>query len=205
MAKKYQILLFDPPWNHEQKNKHFGAVRHYRLMKIDEIIGMADAIKSLTDEKAHLYLWTTNAALEDAYKVVRAWGFVPRSLVTWIKPYKGMGAYYFRNQTEQIIFATKGKAFAGFRSQPNILYAPRQDHSHKPEELFPIIDRMSGYLGPNRLEGFARRKTTGWDVWGDEVGSDISLKDYGYPVPSDAKFEDAKTKRDSALKQEDSR
>lgn len=203
MAKKYQILLFDPPWNHEQKNKDFGAVRHYPLMKIEHIIGMGDAIKSLADEKAHLYLWATNAALEDAYRVVRAWGFIPRSLVTWIKPYKGMSVYYFRNQTEQLIFATKGKAHAAFHAQPNIIYAPRQDHSHKPEELFPIIERMSGHLGPNRLEGFARRKVAGWDVWGNEIDSDISLKSFGYPVPSDTKFDDVKTNRKPAIRTED--
>ncbi len=183
--KKYQILLFDPPWNHEQKNKTLGAVRHYRLMSASEILGMAEAVKSVTDECAHLYLWATNAALEDAYKVVRAWGFTPRSLITWIKPYKGMSAYYFRNQTEQLIFATKGKAYCACRTQPNIIYALRQDHSHKPEELFPVIDRMSGYLGPNRLEGFARRRAPGWDVWGNEIDSDVSFAEYGYPVPSD--------------------
>ena len=29
----------------------------------------------------------------------------------------------------------------------------------------------------------------GWDVWGNEIDSDISFAKFGYPVPSDEKFE----------------
>jgi N6-adenosine-specific RNA methylase IME4 len=62
------------------------------------------------------------------------------------------------------------------------MFAPLQDHSHKPEEQYAVIERVSD--GPY-LELFARRRQTGWDAWGNEIDSDVSLP--GYPVPSDRK------------------
>ena len=181
--KKYSVILADPPWNIEQKGKH-GAAGHYHLMTLAEIKAMGSTIKQISADDAHLWLWITNAALPYAKEVCESWGFTYRSILTWCKPRLGLGVY-LRNSTEQIILATKGKAPVGFRAQPTWLFAPLQDHSHKPEEIYAIIERVSGHLGQNKLELFARRKVGGWDVWGDEVQSDTSLRDFGYSVPSD--------------------
>ena len=35
---------------------------------------------------AHLHLWTTNAFLESAFTVMRAWGFEYKSILVWVKP-----------------------------------------------------------------------------------------------------------------------
>jgi N6-adenosine-specific RNA methylase IME4 len=52
------------------------------------------------------------------------------------------------------------------------LCAPVQEHSHKPEEQFSIIERCSP--GPY-LELFARRKQPGWDAWGNQVDRDVTM------------------------------
>jgi N6-adenosine-specific RNA methylase IME4 len=58
-------------------------------------------------------------------------------------------------------------------------FFPLQKHSHKPEEVHKIIERCSP--GPY-LELFARRRPSGqWNVWGNEIESDVVIKDY--PVP----------------------
>jgi N6-adenosine-specific RNA methylase IME4 len=59
-----------------------------------------------------------------------------------------------------------------FKAQPTWLFAPLQDHSHKPEEQFAVIERVSP--GPY-LELFARRRQPGWDIWGNEVESDVAM------------------------------
>ena len=58
------------------------------------------------------------------------------------------------------------------------MFAPLQNHSHKPEEQYAVIERIS--QGPC-LELFARRHQPNWDVWGDEIASDVVVP--GYPVP----------------------
>lgn len=166
--QRYATILADPPWDIQQGGS-YGAINHYRLMTLKQIEALP--VANVAQPNAHLWLWTTNAALESAYEVARAWGFVPRSLLTWLKPRLGLGNY-LRNCTEQLIFATRGRAPILVRNQPNWLFAIRQDHSHKPEEIYDIIERCS----PSPyLELFARRKRPGWHVWGDEVDPDIDF------------------------------
>lgn len=165
---KYRTILADPPWDIQQKGGR-GAMQHYPLMSIEQITALP--VEQLADTDAHLWLWTTNAALEQAYRVVRAWGFTPKSLMTWVKPRYTLGNY-LRNATEQVILATRGKAPIQFHGQATWLFAPLQDHSHKPEELYDIIERCSP--GPY-LELFARRPRHGWDAWGNQIEADISF------------------------------
>jgi N6-adenosine-specific RNA methylase IME4 len=48
-----------------------------------------------------------------------------------------------------------------------------EEHSRKPLEVHRRIERLMGDVP--KIELFARRKTAGFDVWGNEVESDISL------------------------------
>ncbi|HEU5156148.1 MAG TPA: MT-A70 family methyltransferase [Streptosporangiaceae bacterium] len=180
VPRTFGTILADPPWPNYQTGS-WGADNHYDLMPLERIKAMP--IDALAAENAHLWLWVTNATLRDGYDVAEAWGFTVRSPLTWIKLRLGMG-HYLRNSTEHLLFATKGKAPVKYRSQPTWINAPIQEHSHKPEEQFAIIERISD--GPY-LELFARRRPPSnrpWFVWGDQIESDIQIP--GYPVPSDA-------------------
>ena len=176
-TQKYATILADPPWDIQQKG-NFGAVNHYDLMTLERIKAMP--VADLMEENGHVWLWVTNATLEHGFEVLRAWGCTPRSVFTWLKAFSGFGlGVYLRNHTEHILLGTKGKSPILFKSQPNFGFFPRQDHSHKPEEVHKIIERCSP--GPY-LELFARRRQPGWDVWGNEIESDVVLG--GYPVPN---------------------
>jgi len=85
--------------------------------------------------------------------VMDAWVFSYRSCLTWIRPRYGLGRY-LRNQTEHLLLGVRGKAPIRFRGQGSWLYAPVQEHSHKSEEQYAVIERCSP--GPY-LELFARR------------------------------------------------
>lgn len=177
--RRFRTILADPPWDVQQKGS-WGAERHYSLMTLERIKRMP--IADLAEDDAHLWLWVTNATLRQGYDVAEAWGFTVRSPLTWIKFRLGLGPY-LRNTTEHLLFATRGKAPVKFRSQPTWFNAPVQDHSHKPEEQYALIERVSD--GPY-LELFARRRppsNADWSVWGNEIDSDVSLP--GYPVPGD--------------------
>lgn len=191
-AATWDVICADPPWDVLQKGRNsLGAERHYDLMTLDQIKGMGEAVKALSSENAHLWLWVTNATLRHGYDVMEAWGFTPRSPLTWIKPRFTLGVY-LRNATEHLLFGTRGKAPVQYKSQPTWMYAPLQTHSEKPDEQYAVIDRVSG-RDTRKLELFARRRppAPNWSVWGDEIASDVSLAKWGYPVPSD--FDDATT------------
>ena len=138
-------------------------------MSVDEVCALR--VNQLAADDAHLWLWTTNAAVHAAHHVIEAWGFTYRSCLTWIKPRLGLGNY-LRNQTEHLLLGTRGKAPMLFRSQGSWMYAPVQEHSRKPDEIYAVIERCSP---EPYLELFARRTRPGWDVWGNEVTCDVAL------------------------------
>lgn len=173
-ARKYRTILADPPWDIHQRGKR-GATIHYELMTLERIKAMP--VAGLAEENAHLYLWTPNNIIPEALQVVKAWGFTYRNMLVWGKPKLGLGIY-IRTSHESCIFATRGKAPVKFHAQPSFMFCAQQDHSHKPEEQFAVIQRLSE--GPY-LELFARRRTPGWDSWGNEIDSDVIIP--GYPVP----------------------
>ncbi|MDP3630557.1 MAG: MT-A70 family methyltransferase [Actinomycetota bacterium] len=187
MTKKlYRTIMADPPWDVQQKGnkKSWGAQRHYNLMTLDEIKAMP--VADLTDpESSHCWLWVTNATLRHGFDVLEAWGYTHRSTLTWTKPRFTLGNY-LRNQTEHLLLGSRGKAPVKFKGQSTWMFAPLQDHSHKPEEQYDIIERVSH--GPY-LELFARRRRHGWDAWGNEIDSDVNIP--SYPVPNSAVKETA--------------
>ncbi|MFT4263167.1 MAG: MT-A70 family methyltransferase [Nocardioides sp.] len=175
----FTTILADPPWDVQQRGP-LGAERHYDLMSLEAIKHMP--VGDLAAPDSHCWLWVTNATLRAGYDVMEAWGFTPRSPLTWIKPRIGLGQY-LRNSTEHLILGTRGNAPVKFRAQPTWMFAPLQRHSEKPQEQYAVIERISD--GPY-LELFARRRPPSdksWSIWGNEVDSDIVIP--GYPVPSD--------------------
>lgn len=175
--KKYKTILADPPWDIQQKG-NYGAINHYNLMTLDNIKCMP--ISQLADDNAHCWLWVTNATLEAGFDVLRAWGFEPKSIYTWVKPRLGLGVY-LRNCTEHLLLGVRGKSPIQFKAQMNWGFLPLQDHSHKPEEIYAMIERCSQ---GDFLELFARRPVPSdknWHVWGNEITSDVVIP--GYPVP----------------------
>jgi len=175
--KLYTSIVVDPPWDINQKG-NYGAIRHYDLMPLDRIKNMP--VGDLAEENAACWLWVTNSTIEAGYDVLRAWGFSPKAILTWVKfrPQLGLGNY-LRNDTEHVLLGIKGKLPIAVKNQQSWLVAPTREHSHKPEEFFAIFERC--YPGPY-LELFARRRHhPKYDVWGNEIESDIRIP--GYPVP----------------------
>ena len=184
---QYHTLVADPPWSYNDKlmssNTGFssgrknsrGAANHYATMPIKDIIGLrADTFGDHRvagfhiADRAHLYLWTTNAFMDESYDVCRAWGFEPKTILTWVKPQIGMG-FYFRNNTEHVLFGVKGSKPVPrlkVKNQPTAFTARRGKHSQKPDEFYDIVENCSP--GPY-VELFARRTRPHWTAWGFEA------------------------------------
>jgi len=175
--KKYQIIYCDPPWHESGGGKiKRGADKHYLLMKTKDIIALP--VKDIVDVNAHLYLWVTNNFLSDGLKVMAAWGFNYKTMITWVKDRFGLGQY-FRGQTEHCLFGVRGmlpyKVVGQKRQQGvTVIHAPRARHSQKPNEMRELIERVSDRDGFNKIELFARQKTENWDSVGFGIdGLDI--------------------------------
>ncbi len=175
--KKYQIIYADPPWRYKFANGYKRAIEnHYPTMALEEI-------KNLNvpcEKEAMLFLWATAPKLDDALQVVTAWGFTYTSHLIWDKELMGCGNWV-RIQHELLLFGRKGKLHCPPIPERirSIYKEKRTKHSKKPQFLRDWIGRC--YPEYTKLEMFARNdmpllgKIPGWDVWGNEVNSDIEL------------------------------
>lgn len=167
--KKYKTIYADPPWAEHGGGKiKRGADRHYPLMKTKDIIALP--VKELAEENAHLYLWVTNNFLEDGLRVMEAWGFDYKTMITWAKDRISLGQY-FRGMTEHCLFGVKGnlpyKILEGKRQQGRTLIVePKTIHSRKPDAMRAMIEKVSY---PAYIELFARESFKNWDHWGNEM------------------------------------
>ena len=117
---------------------------------------------------------------EEALEVVKAWGFTLKTMkgFTWHKTTKhgkshfGMG-HWTRANTEDCLFAVRGKPKRANADVRQFIEAPRGRHSAKPDEVRERLVRLMGDVP--RLEMFAREAIPGWDVWGNEVESTIEF------------------------------
>ena len=157
---EFDVVYADPPWEYEFPLRGDPEF-YYQVMTTAEICDLKLPIA----ENAILFLWATNPKLEDAFKVIRAWGFEYKTNLVWIKEKFGTG-YYFRGQHELLLVAKRGDIPPPIEENrpPSILKASQMQHSQKPDVVYTIIERM--YPNRSYLELFARNKRENWVSWG---------------------------------------
>lgn len=173
---KFGTILADPPWRFANRTGKM-APEHKRLMRY-ETMSMQDIyelpVAQLALPESHLYLWVPNALILEGLETMKRWGFTYKTHIIWHKIRKDGGpdgrgvGFYFRNVTEMVLFGIRGslRTLSPGRSQVNFIATRKREHSRKPDELYPIIEKCSS--GPY-LELFARHKRRGWKQWGNEI------------------------------------
>lgn len=166
----FKVITADPPWSFGDKlpGKGRGAEKHYPVMTVDEVCQFN---VPPTEPDAWLFMWRVSSQVEEAYRVVRAWGFTPKSEIVWEKvtrfgnPWFGMGRYV-RASHETCIVAVKGKPKPRSASVRSRFSAVAREHSAKPVEFYDIVEKLSE--GPY-CELFSRSLRQGWTQFGNEV------------------------------------
>lgn len=184
--KKYNIIYADPPWEYKQSgsktNSRGMAKQHYNTMSTDDICNLP--VKDIKTDDCILFIWATFPNIGEALKVISSWGFEYKTAgFVWVKKNKksdsnfwGMGAYT-RANAEVCLLAisknTKASKQVKTHNIHQIIESPIENHSKKPDIVRDRIVELLGDLP--RVELFARQKTDGWDVWGNEVECDVEI------------------------------
>jgi len=177
--KKYQIIYADPPWSYGAGGfPSVSRTNAYPLMPTEAICALP--VRDIAHANALLFLWTTMTHIPDALRVIEAWGFTYLTNgFTWVKLYPkaltpaiGMG-YWTRQNAELCLVAKRGSLKRQDATVSSIIIAPRGRHSEKPDQVRRAIVQVAGDLP--RIELFARTKSPGWDIWGNELRNDIEL------------------------------
>ena len=168
--KKYKIIYADPPWKYYAGGNK-NQSQHYKSMTIEEIKNLP--VEKLADDNCILFLWVTFPMLPDVFDVITAWGFKYSTCgFNWVKRNKSSNGWFFglgnwtRSNSELCLIATKGSPIRQSASVHQIIDTPLEGHSKKPDCVRTKIVELVGDLP--RIELFARNKTAGWDVWGNQ-------------------------------------
>lgn len=189
--KKYQIIYADPPWSYNDKmgndSAFMSATSAYPTQSLDWIKALR--VKEITDNNCALFLWAVSPLLPEAFEVINAWGFKYKTVAfVWSKRYKdgtpvaNMGRWTMGN-VEMCLLATKGSPQRQTKNIRQLVEDYREEHSKKPDIIRNQIVELMGDIP--RIELFARdngnknlwgeNRMEGWDTFGNEVKSDISL------------------------------
>jgi N6-adenosine-specific RNA methylase IME4 len=169
-TEKFRIIYSDPAWSYNDKQETpmlGGASKHYNTMSVSEISNLP--VKNISQKDAVLFLWVTSPLLEDAFEVIKSWGFKYKTSFIWDKIKHNMG-HYNSVRHELLLIATKGSCVPDNKKlYDSVQSIERNDnHSEKPIEFLNIIDDL--YLYGNKLEMFCRKiKKQNWYGWGNEL------------------------------------
>lgn len=160
---KFRTIYADPPWPYRNRATRGAANNHYAAMSLHDICTLP--VHELAADESHLHLWTTNAFLLESRRVLEAWGFKYEDIFVWVKPQLGLGNYW-RVSTEYLVLGVKGNLPFQNNEIRSWLEHNRIGHSKKPDAIRKLIEQVS----PSpRIELFARKRSPGWEVWGNEV------------------------------------
>ena len=147
-------------------DKYGHAKSHYSTMSIEELCNLP--VVDIRADDCVLFMWTTSPKLEQAFQVIKAWGFKYKTSFVWDKVKHNFG-YYNSVRHEFLLIAGHGSSTPDVKElHDSVISIERSDkHSEKPEYFRELIDNI--YTTGNRIELFARNKVDGWETWGAEV------------------------------------
>lgn len=187
-AGGYSVIYADPAWPYRNSGGNGAAENHYPTMPLAAMHKLP--IARLAAPDALLFVWGTWPNLPECLALIDAWGFTYKTLAfAWVKTrgekfHFGNGRYT-RANTEPCFLAVRGRGIDLVKSHSvrqliadegpaEALVAPLGRHSAKPPEARNRIVELVGADTP-RIELFARERVDGWDLWGNEVDSDVIL------------------------------
>lgn len=180
---------------HRGAQNHYSLMRLSEIAKTVMRAEWADRAPVFDPApNAHLWVWTTDNYLLDALSLIDQVGFHYKRTFVWVKMVQhplmgrhgadaepghgsvdiarrflqiGLGQYA-RGAHELLLFATRGRAQVPppERRPPSVIFAPRTEHSAKPDESYKLIEQVSPWP---KLEMFARGLRPKWRSWGDEA------------------------------------
>ena len=165
-AGPFRVIVADPPWQYGEGDADASTrqgLAPYPSMTLVEIAALP--VQDAAHDDAILWLWTTNAHMEQSFGVARAWGFEPKTILTWAKNRFGTGDW-LRGQTEHCLMCVRGHPTVTLTNQTTLLHGPLREHSRKPDEFYAFVESL---CPGSKVELFAREARPGWSAWGAEA------------------------------------
>ena len=149
---KFTVVMADPPWDIHMELP-------YGTMSDDEMRRLP--VPTLQDEGL-IFLWVTGRAMELGRECLKLWGYERVDEIIWVKTNQlqriirtGRTGHWLNHGKEHCLVGMKGDCPKLNRGLDcDVIVAEVRATSHKPDEIYGIIERLSP--GTRKIELFGR-------------------------------------------------
>ncbi len=149
---KFSVIMADPPWDIHMELP-------YGTMSDDEMRQLP--VPTLQDEGL-IFLWVTGRAMELGRECLKLWGYQRVDELIWVKTNQlqriirtGRTGHWLNHGKEHCLVGMKGSNLKLNRGLDcDVIVAEVRATSHKPDEIYGIIERLSP--GSRKCELFGR-------------------------------------------------
>ncbi|XP_069735246.1 N6-adenosine-methyltransferase catalytic subunit [Phaenicophaeus curvirostris] len=149
---KFAVVMADPPWDIHMELP-YGTLTDDEMRRLN--------IPVLQDE-GFLFLWVTGRAMELGRECLNLWGYERVDEIIWVKTNQlqriirtGRTGHWLNHGKEHCLVGVKGNP-QGFNRglDCDVIVAEVRSTSHKPDEIYGMIERLSP--GTRKIELFGR-------------------------------------------------
>eukprot|EP00088_Acartia_fossae_P070864 TRINITY_DN9588_c0_g1_i1.p1 TRINITY_DN9588_c0_g1~~TRINITY_DN9588_c0_g1_i1.p1 ORF type:complete len:429 (-),score=28.03 TRINITY_DN9588_c0_g1_i1:669-1955(-) len=148
---KFSVIMADPPWDIHMELP-------YGTMSDDEMRQLP--VPDLQDEGL-IFLWVTGRAMELGRECLKLWGYERVDEIIWVKTNQlqriirtGRTGHWLNHGKEHCLVGAKGNLPINRGLDCDVIVAEVRATSHKPDEIYGIIERLSP--GTRKIELFGR-------------------------------------------------
>ncbi|KAF2354646.1 MT-A70-like [Trinorchestia longiramus] len=163
---KFSVIMADPPWDIHMELP-------YGTMSDDEMRHLN--IPALQDEGL-IFLWVTGRAMELGRECLSLWGYERVDEIIWVKTNQlqriirtGRTGHWLNHGKEHCLVGMKGNPKINRCMDCDVIVAEVRATSHKPDEIYGIIERLSP--GTRKIELFGRHHNVqpNWLTLGNQL------------------------------------
>ncbi|KAK7604250.1 hypothetical protein V9T40_004523 [Parthenolecanium corni] len=164
---KFAVVMADPPWDIHMELP-------YGTLSDDEMRQLG--VPNLQDDGL-LFLWVTGRAMELGRECMALWGYEYIDELVWVKTNQlqriirtGRTGHWLNHGKEHCLVGMKGNPKNLNRGLDcDVIVSEVRDTSHKPDEIYGIIERLSPGTRKIELFGRAHNVQPNWITLGNQV------------------------------------
>ncbi|CAK9233782.1 unnamed protein product [Sphagnum troendelagicum] len=183
---QFGVIMADPPWDIHMELP-YGTMADDEMRNLNVPALQTDGL---------IFLWVTGRAMELGRECLELWGYKRVEEIIWVKTNQlqriirtGRTGHWLNHSKEHCLVGIKGHPDVNRNIDTDVIVAEVRETSRKPDEMYPLLERISPRT--RKLELFARMHNThaGWISLGNQLQG-VRLVDEGLRARYKAAFPD---------------
>uniref|UniRef100_A0A0D9VJD5 N6-adenosine-methyltransferase MT-A70-like n=1 Tax=Leersia perrieri TaxID=77586 RepID=A0A0D9VJD5_9ORYZ len=184
---QFGVIMADPPWDIHMELP-YGTMADDEMRTLNVPALQTDGL---------IFLWVTGRAMELGRECLELWGYKRVEEIIWVKTNQlqriirtGRTGHWLNHSKEHCLVGIKGSPLVNRNIDTDVIVAEVRETSRKPDEMYPMLERISPRT--RKLELFARMHNAhaGWLSLGNQLNG-VRLVDEGLRARYKAAYPDS--------------